>query len=123
MNADFTETVVLSTPTEINFFRMASLKGALKLEIAGLKRRGRSAYAIIKTETGWKGSRAKILAKITHWVDFEIVKKQTLACPTSYLESVVLETEQAGADSFKFEGKGPSYSIELVKEIIQARAK
>ena len=40
------------TPENINFIRMATLKSALKLEIAGLKRRGRSVYSIIKEDFG-----------------------------------------------------------------------
>ncbi len=42
-------------------FRLIALKGALKLEILGMKRRGRSAYSIIKQEFGLKGSRESVL--------------------------------------------------------------
>ena len=40
---------------------MATLKSALKLEIAGLKRRGRSVYSIIKEEFGLKGNKKTVL--------------------------------------------------------------
>ena len=42
-------------------YRMATLKAALKLEIAGMTRHGRSAYSLIKEEYGWKGRRERIL--------------------------------------------------------------
>ena len=50
------------TPENINFVRMATLKSALKLEIAGLRRRGRSVYSIIKEEFGLRGNKRTVLA-------------------------------------------------------------
>ena len=41
---------VYDSPQAIANFRLRSLRGALKLEIAGMKRRGRSVYSIIKEE-------------------------------------------------------------------------
>jgi len=55
---------VYDSPEAINNFRLRSLRGALKLEILGMKRRGRSAYSLIKEEFGFKGSRQKVLAQI-----------------------------------------------------------
>jgi hypothetical protein len=55
---------VYDSPEAINNFRLRALRGALKLEILGMKRRGRSAYSIIKEEFGFKGSRQKVLAQI-----------------------------------------------------------
>ena len=50
------------TPEKIQFFRMLALKSALKLEInTSLRRRGRSAYAIIKEEFGFTGGKKKVL--------------------------------------------------------------
>ena len=42
---------------EIALFRMKALRGALKLEILGMKRRGRSVYSIVKEEFGFKGGK------------------------------------------------------------------
>ena len=50
------------TPENINFVRMATLKSALKLEIAGLRRRGRSVYSIVKEEFGLRGNKRTVLA-------------------------------------------------------------
>jgi len=48
----------------INEFRMRSLRGALKLEIAGMKRKGRSAYSIVKEEFKLKGNKQKVLEQL-----------------------------------------------------------
>ena len=55
--------MTLTTPDQIARYRLATLRAALKLEIAGMKRRGPSAYAILKTE-GFTGTRADILEQI-----------------------------------------------------------
>ena len=52
---------VLDTPEAINLFRMRALRGALKMEIFGMKRRGQSAYSIIKQEFGLKGNKQSVL--------------------------------------------------------------
>ena len=57
------------TPENINFVRMATLKSALKLEIAGLKRRGRSVYSIIKEEFGLTGNKRTVLADFTKLIE------------------------------------------------------
>ena len=54
----------LTTPDQIARYRLATLRAALRLEIAGMKRsRGPSAYAILKKE-GFTGTRADILEQI-----------------------------------------------------------
>lgn len=40
---------------------MRALRGALKMEIFGMKRRGQSAYSIIKQEFGLKGNKRSVL--------------------------------------------------------------
>lgn len=53
----------------IENFRLLTLRSALRLEVRGMKRRGRSAYAIVKEEFGLKGSKQKVLDalnKIVH---------------------------------------------------------
>ena len=47
-----------------NTYRMVTLSKALKLEIKGMKRRGRSVYAIIKDEFGFKGGKQKVLDQL-----------------------------------------------------------
>jgi hypothetical protein len=42
------QTIVIDTPEGINFAHLLALKGALRLESLGLKRRGQSALTIYK---------------------------------------------------------------------------
>ena len=56
--------MIADTPEEIEFFRLRALRSALKLEILGMKRRGRSVYSIIKEEFGFKGSKQKVLQQL-----------------------------------------------------------
>lgn len=49
-----------------------TLKSALKLEIAGMKRHGRSAYSIIKEQYALHGNRESVLAQMeTIWSDWK----------------------------------------------------
>ncbi len=41
-------------------YQMIALEKALKLELLGMKRRGQSAYAIIKQQFGLTGNRQKV---------------------------------------------------------------
>jgi hypothetical protein len=45
--------------------RIAVLVGALKLEVLGMKRRGRSVYAIVKDEFGLRGNKRRVLEQLT----------------------------------------------------------
>lgn len=56
--------LVFDTPEQIDMFRFLSLKSALKLECLGMKRRGQSAYAIIKAEYGFKGNKKSVLEQM-----------------------------------------------------------
>jgi len=55
--------MTLTTPDQIARYRLATLRAALKLEIAGMKKRGPSAYAILKKE-GFTGTRAAVLQQL-----------------------------------------------------------
>jgi hypothetical protein len=48
--------MIADTPEKIEAFRLLSLKGALKLESIGMKRRGQSALSIIKKEFNLTGT-------------------------------------------------------------------
>lgn len=58
------KTIVLDTPEAIDRFRLVALKGALKMETLGMKRRGQSAYSIVKQEFGFKGNKASVLKQL-----------------------------------------------------------
>lgn len=44
------KTIIADTPESIDAFRLLALKGMLKMESVGLKRRGPSALSIVKKE-------------------------------------------------------------------------
>ena len=68
------ENEMIDTPNEIELFRLCALKGALKLEILGMSRRGRSAYSIIKEELGLKGNKKRVLEQL----EAEIIKQRRM---------------------------------------------
>jgi hypothetical protein len=55
--------IIADTPEKIEAFRLLALKGALKLETVGLKRRGKSALSIVKEEFGFKGNTKTVYEK------------------------------------------------------------
>ena len=63
------KTIVLDIPEDINAGRILALKGALKIEVhTGLRRRGQSAYSIVKEEFGFKGNKARVLSQLEDWI-------------------------------------------------------
>lgn len=62
---------MIDTPDGIAFFRAAARKGALDMEIKGLKRSGgrQTAYAIVKDVYGFHGSRKSVLDDLTTYVE------------------------------------------------------
>jgi len=61
--------MILTEPSKINLFAMISQRQALKLEIYGMKTRGRSAYALIKEMYNLKGSKQKVLEQFTKIIE------------------------------------------------------
>lgn len=55
--------MIIDTPEKIQAFRLLTLKSMLKLEIAGMTKRGPSAFSIIKKEFGFKGSKQAVLSQ------------------------------------------------------------
>jgi hypothetical protein len=57
------------TGGEIQVYRLLALKGALKMEAIGMKRRGKSALSIVKSMTGLKARTAKdMVPKYEEWL-------------------------------------------------------
>lgn len=54
----------LATGEHIKLVQMVTQKVALRLEIAGLKRSGRSIYSIVKQQYNFKGSKQRVLAQL-----------------------------------------------------------
>lgn len=66
---------LLANLTDPEFFHVLALKGALHLELAGMKRRGRSAYAIAKAEFGLKGNKQKVYDQLVEYCAEELVNR------------------------------------------------
>ena len=54
---------MLSTPEQIQGARLLTLRQALKLEMKGMRRTGKSAYSILR-EMGYSGTREEVLAQL-----------------------------------------------------------
>ncbi len=63
--------IIADTPEAVERYRLLILKHSLKLEIAGLKRRGPSAYSLIKQEFKLKGSKQKVLNQLCRIIEGE----------------------------------------------------
>jgi hypothetical protein len=55
---------MINTPGQIQLFRMYCQKAALKMEMLGLKKKGRTAYSMIKEEYDLKGSKKSVLEQL-----------------------------------------------------------
>ena len=59
--------IICKTPESINAFRLLALKGAMKMEVIGMKKRGQSAFSMIKQEFGFKGNKQSVYDQyVTH---------------------------------------------------------
>ena len=61
--------VVVTGEQDIAFVQLLALRGALKLELLGLRRRGRSAYGIVKQRFGFRGSKQRVLEQLNALVE------------------------------------------------------
>ena len=58
------ETIIVIEADQVDRARLLTLKAVLRLEVQGLKGRGRSAYTIVKEELGFKGSKKEVLDQL-----------------------------------------------------------
>ena len=61
--------MIIDNPNHIELYQMMIQKQALKLEIYGLKTRGKSAYVLIKEMYKLKGSKQKVLEQFTKIIE------------------------------------------------------
>ena len=62
--------IIIEGKEAVARYRLLVLLGGLKLETGGMKPfRGRSCYAIVKSEFGFTGNRATVLAKLSAHID------------------------------------------------------
>ena len=60
--------MIADTPYKIELYALLSLRAALRMEVAGLKGRGKTAYAIAKQELGIKGNKQKVLDQVNQMI-------------------------------------------------------
>ena len=60
--------MIADTPYKIDLYRLLSLRAALRLEVVGLRGRGKSAYSIAKQELGIKGNKQKVLDQVNQMI-------------------------------------------------------
>ena len=60
--------MIADTPYKIQLYGLLSLRAALRMEVAGLKGRGKTAYAIAKQELGVKGNKQKVLDQVNQMI-------------------------------------------------------
>ena len=65
---------MLTTPNQIATFRLLTLRSMLRLELHGMSRRGRSAYAIIKEGFDLKGNKQKVFDQYNAIVEAALTK-------------------------------------------------
>lgn len=64
---------MIDTPDGIAFAKAAARAGALSLEInTGLKKRGQTAYSIVKEVYGFRGSRQSVLDDLNEYIEAEL---------------------------------------------------
>jgi hypothetical protein len=61
--------IMVTGEDDIEMFSLLSIKGRLKLEMKGLKFKGRPTFAIIKERYGWKGGKAKVYKLFCEMLD------------------------------------------------------
>ena len=69
-----TEKITLPNGQEVLSAAIIMLKGALKLETLGMKRRGQSAYAQTKELFLFKGDKQSVLTQLNTWIAENIKK-------------------------------------------------
>jgi len=67
--------MMFDTPEGVKFVQMAARRAALKMEIAGMRRRGQTAYSICKQVYGLKGSRESVLEQMDALIEKAIAEK------------------------------------------------
>ena len=61
--------ITITGSENINLYRLITLKHALKLETLGMKKRGKSAYAVVKKELNLKGSKQKVYEQLENIIN------------------------------------------------------
>ena len=77
------EKIITIKGEQVDYARLLTLKTALRLEVQGLKGRGRSAYSIVKEELGFRGSKQSVLDQLSLYIALPL---SSLEKDTMYIE-------------------------------------
>ena len=66
--------MIADKPHEIEWVRLLHLRYGLRMEVVGMKSRGRSAYSIAKEELGITGDKQKVLDQVHEMI--QSIKQQ-----------------------------------------------
>ena len=80
---------VIDTPEGIEFYQLCARRGALRMELVGMKRRGRTAYSLCKEIYGLKGTRERVLAQMTELIEQAHAKKRDEVAQLAANEAVL----------------------------------
>ena len=61
--------MIIDKPNHIELYRMMLQRQALKLQMKGIRTRGRSAYSMIKEQYGLKGNITKVYTEFTVMIE------------------------------------------------------
>ena len=61
--------MIIDKPNHIELYRMMVQRQALKLQMKGIRTRGRSAYSMIKEQYGLKGNITKVYTEFTVMIE------------------------------------------------------
>ena len=60
--------MIADTPYKIDLLKLLYLRRNLRLEVVGLKGRGRTAFSVLKEELGIKGNKQKVLDQVNQMI-------------------------------------------------------
>ena len=60
--------MIADAPYKLDLLTLLYLRRNLRLEVVGLKGRGRTAYSVLKQELGIKGNRQKVLDQVNQMI-------------------------------------------------------
>lgn len=61
--------IIINDPAGIAFAQLVARRGALRLELLGMSRHGRSAYSICKSEYGLRGNKQRVYEQVCQLVE------------------------------------------------------
>ena len=61
--------MIIDKPNHLELYRMMVQRQALKLQMKGIRTRGRSAYSMIKEQYGLKGNITKVYTEFTVMIE------------------------------------------------------